>query len=77
MRIEKDSLGQMPVPDEAYYGIQTVRCVHNHHVTDHTFSELPEVIRALAEIKKACAMTNAQIHALDQKKGTCNYVGVR
>lgn len=68
MRIEKDSLGQMPVPDEAYYGIQTVRCVHNHHVTDHTFSELPEVIRALAEIKKACAMTNAQIHALDQKK---------
>lgn len=68
MRIEKDSLGELPVPDDAYYGIQTVRCANNHCVTDHTFTELPEVIRALAEIKKACAMTNAQINALDKHK---------
>ena len=68
MRLEKDSLGEMPVPDEAYYGIQSVRCMHNHAVTDHTFNELPEVIRALAEIKKACAMTNAQIGALEKHK---------
>lgn len=68
MRIEKDSLGELVVPDEAYYGIQTVRCVHNHNVTDFSFSGLPEVICALAEIKKACAITNAQIHALDVNK---------
>lgn len=68
MRIEKDALGTLPVPDDAYYGIQTVRCCHNHNVTDHTFNELPEVLRALAEIKKACAITNTQIGALDAKK---------
>ena len=68
MRLERDSLGELEVPDNAYYGIQTVRCMHNHAVTDHTFNELPEVIRALAEIKKACAITNAQIGALEPHK---------
>lgn len=68
MRVEKDALGELPVPDEAYYGIQTTRCAHNHHVTDHTFSELPQVLRALAEIKKACAITNAQTGALEKNK---------
>ena len=68
MRIEKDSLGEMPVPDDAYYGIQTVRCAGNYLVTDHTFNELPRVTRAMAEIKKACAITNAQIGALDPEK---------
>ena len=37
MRIEKDALGELPVPEEAYYGIQTVRCAQNYDVTDHTF----------------------------------------
>lgn len=68
MRIERDSLGELPVPDDAYYGIQTIRCARNHAVTDHTFGELPRVIRALAEIKKACAMTNAEIGALEPHK---------
>lgn len=68
MRIEKDSLGELPVPDDAYYGIQTVRCAANFNVTDRTFSSLPKVVRAVVEVKKACAITNAQIGALDQKK---------
>lgn len=68
MRVEKDALGQMSIPDEMYYGIQTVRCMHNHHVTDHSFNELPEVIQALAEIKKACAITNESIGALETHK---------
>ena len=68
MRSERDSLGELPVPDDAYYGIQTVRCARNHAVTDHTFCELPRVIRTLAEIKKVCAMTNAEIGALEPQK---------
>ena len=68
MRMEHDSLGDLPVPDEAYYGIQTVRCAANYDVTDHTFNELPHVIRAMAEVKKACAVTNAEIGALEKKK---------
>ena len=65
MRMEKDSLGELPVPDDAYYGIQTVRCASNYDVTDHTFNELPKVIRAVAEVKKACAITTAQIGDLE------------
>ena len=68
MRMEHDLLGDLPVPDDAYYGIQTVRCAANYDVTDRTFNDLPEVIRAVAEVKKACAMTNAQIGALDKSK---------
>lgn len=68
MRIEKDSLGELPVPDDAYYGIQTVRCANNYDVTNHTFNELPHVIRAMAEIKKAAALTNAEIGALENDK---------
>lgn len=68
MRIEKDSLGELPVPDDAYYGIQTVRCASNYQVTEHTFEELPDVLKAMAEVKKACAITNSQIGVLDAKK---------
>ena len=41
MRIEKDSLGELPVPDHAYYGIQTVRCSANYDITQHTYNEYP------------------------------------
>ena len=68
MRIEKDSLGEMAVPDEAYYGIQTTRVSHNYLVSDRTYNDYPEMIAAVAEVKKACAITNAQIGALDPKK---------
>ena len=68
MRIEKDALGELPVPEEAYYGIQTVRCAQNYDVTDHTFNELPHVIRAVAEVKKAAALANKEIKALEAHK---------
>ncbi len=63
MRLEKDSLGELEVPDEAYYGVQTVRCSGNYKIGNHTYNEFPEVIRAMAEIKKACAITNSEIGA--------------
>jgi aspartate ammonia-lyase len=66
--MERDALGELPVPDEAYYGIQTVRCVANHNVSDRTFNDLPTVVRALAEVKKACALTNEEIGFLDSYK---------
>ncbi|WP_438696341.1 hypothetical protein, partial [Turicimonas muris] len=39
MRLEKDSLGELEVPDEAYYGIQTVRTSNNYRVSNHTYNE--------------------------------------
>lgn len=68
MRIEKDALGEMNLPDDAYYGIQSLRCAENHNVTDHTFRELRQIQTALAEIKMACAAANYRIGALSQEK---------
>lgn len=68
MRKERDALGEMDVPDEVYYGIQTCRVADNYHISDHTYGEYPEIITAMAEVKKACAITNAQIGALAKDK---------
>ena len=52
------------LPDEAYYGIQTLRAMENFAISDNTFAHYPNIVRAMAEIKKACALTNKEIGAL-------------
>ncbi len=55
-RIEKDLLGEMPIPAEAYYGIHTVRAYENFCVSD----EKPDgvLIKTMAWVKKACVLAN-------------------
>ena len=55
-RVEKDSLGEMEVPADAYYGIHTLRASINFAVSG--FKVPHELIRALAEVKQACATAN-------------------
>ncbi len=66
MRTESDSLGEVPVPQGAYYGAQTVRSSQNFNIGYETIPF--EVIQALAVIKKACALVNAELGRLDNKK---------
>lgn len=65
-RIEKDSLGTMEVPEEAYYGVQTARAIHNFPISG--LRAHPEFIRAVALIKVAAAKTNLQLGYLDEQK---------
>ncbi|HEY4492323.1 MAG TPA: aspartate ammonia-lyase [Acidobacteriota bacterium] len=65
-RIEKDSLGELQVPEEAYYGIQTARAVHNFPISG--LRAHPEFIRAVALIKAAAAITNRELGYLDEEK---------
>ena len=51
-RIESDSIGNMEVPMDAYYGIQSLRANNNFHITNKTIH--PELIVSLAEDKKSC-----------------------
>jgi aspartate ammonia-lyase len=62
MRIEHDTLGQRPVPDDALYGIHTQRSLDNFGVSGRRVR--PELIRALAFVKKACALTHQELGAL-------------
>lgn len=68
MRTEHDALGAMELPDEAYYGIQSARARKNFDVSPLTFDDYPNVVRALAEVKKACALANKDIGALEPRK---------
>jgi len=66
-RIEKDSLGEMRVPESALYGAQTARAVENFPVSGIPFPA--QFIRALGIIKRACARANMELGDLDPKTG--------
>ncbi len=65
-RTEKDLLGEVAVPKDAYYGINALRAKENFSVT----SEFPqrELIWAMAMVKKAAAFANMEIQMLDRNK---------
>ena len=50
-RIESDLLGELQVPKEAYYGVQTQRALENFHISNSKMSDYPEFIRAFAFVK--------------------------
>ncbi len=57
-RLEHDLLGEREVPDEAYYGIQTLRAQENFPITGVSISLYSDMIIALAQIKKAAIKAN-------------------
>ena len=67
MRMEHDFLGEMEIPDDVYYGVQTMRAMDNFHITGQTI--IPEFVQALAMVKKAAALANMETGRLDPKIG--------
>lgn len=65
-RVEKDSIGVKDIPEEVYYGVQTLRAAENFHITGLNMH--PEIINSLAYIKKASAITNCEVGILEKKK---------
>jgi fumarate hydratase class II len=66
MRTERDSMGEMSVPDDARYGASTRRAVLNFPISGHAMPE--EFIRGLGLVKFACAAANAELGVIDQEK---------
>lgn len=64
-RIEHDSIGEKEVPVDAYYGVQSLRGNENFPISGQHLH--PAMIRALAMVKKACAIANARAGILDEK----------
>ncbi|WP_150426999.1 aspartate ammonia-lyase [Dechloromonas sp. CZR5] len=64
-RLEHDLLGDREVPDSAYYGVHTLRALENFPITGIPIAVYPDLIRALAQIKKAAAQANRQLGLLD------------
>jgi fumarate hydratase class II len=65
-RIETDTMGEVKVPVNKYYGAQTARSLMNFKIGGETFPR--EIIRALGILKKAAALTNNELGMLPQEK---------
>ena len=66
MRNEKDSMGDMQVPDDAYYGAQTQRAVENFPISGITISK--SMIQALGKIKRSAAIVNHELGLLNDDR---------
>ena len=65
-RIEKDTLGEVRVPDDHYWGAQTERSFENFRIGTETMPK--EIIEAFALLKRACAEANHDFERLDDEK---------
>ncbi len=66
-RIESDSVGELQVPENAFYGVQSLRAKNNFNITGKKIHQ--NLIIALAEVKKAAAITNLKTGDLDTAIG--------
>jgi aspartate ammonia-lyase len=66
-RIEEDLLGRREVPDDAYYGVHTLRATENFRVTGTCVSDVPDLVRGMVEVKRAAALANREFGVLDAR----------
>ena len=67
-RIEKDTMGEVKVPVDAYYGAQTQRSIDNFKIAEDINKMPKEIIKAFAYLKKAAALTNLDAGILSKEK---------
>ena len=66
MRVERDSMGEINVPENVYWGAQTQRSHENFKISDETFPKI--FIKSYGYVKKAAAMTNTELSVLEKDK---------
>lgn len=66
-RVESDLLGELQIPINAYYGVQTQRAINNFKISTSKLSDYPEFVKGLAIVKWAAAKTNFELSVLDEK----------
>lgn len=67
-RIERDSIGEIKIPADAYWGVNTARAVENFDIARRTISVYPDFLVAFAQVKQAAARANREIGVLDAEK---------
>ena len=67
-RIEKDTMGEVKVPTDAYFGAQTQRSIDNFKIAQDINKMPKEIIQAFAYLKKAAAITNCAANVLPKEK---------
>lgn len=67
-RKEHDFIGELEIPDDVYYGVQTFRAVDNFQMTGRKLKDYPFFVKAFAQIKKAAVLANKEVGVLDADK---------
>ncbi len=67
-RIERDSLGELEIPSDVYWGVHTARAVENFPISKRPVGVYPDLIRAFAQVKQAAARANADLGELDDER---------
>ncbi len=67
-RSETDFLGLREIPNDKYYGVQTLRGIENFHITGIPISNEPYLIAAFGYVKKAAALANSELGVLPKDK---------
>ena len=67
-RTEHDFLGEKQIPAVAYWGVHTARAVENFAISGTRVSAMPDLVRALAFVKKAATRANADLGAIDRDR---------
>ncbi|MFC4298102.1 aspartate ammonia-lyase [Castellaniella hirudinis] len=68
MRKESDFLGPRDIPLDVYWGVHTARALENFPISGQSVSAMPELVQALAHVKKAAAGANVQLGVLSESK---------
>lgn len=63
-RVESDLLGELQIPAEAYYGVQTQRAINNYKISGKHMCDYPEYVKAIAYVKLAAAEANHELGQL-------------
>jgi len=66
-RVEKDVMGEIEVPSDAYWGINTQRALENFQISGKKFPKV--FITSLAQVKKACLLANMELDLIDKENG--------
>ena len=65
-RLEHDLIGERNVPEERYFGVQTLRAIENFNISGQNINTFPNIVRALAVVKMAAAKANYDIGLLSK-----------
>ncbi|MDN5554885.1 MULTISPECIES: aspartate ammonia-lyase [Prevotella] len=66
-RLESDLLGELKVPVDAYYGVQTQRGINNYHISRKKMRDYPDYIIAMAYVKLAAIQTNHSLGVINDE----------
>jgi len=66
-RTESDLLGEREVPNELYFGVQTLRGIENFQISGKTLKDFPYLVKGLAFVKKAAAIANTELNLMPKE----------